>query len=305
MIEHISPFLQLSPLIKEALQNKTPIVALESTVIAHGLPYPDNLEVTKKMMAAIEQSGAVPAVIALMNGFIHIGLTESELEIFAQCSDILKVSRSDISYCLTQKRLGATTVSATMLCASYTGIRVFSTGGLGGVHRGAEKTFDISADLTEFSRTPILVVCSGAKSILDIHKTLEFLETQGVPVIGYQTSNFPLFFTKDSNYPLMQHLNTPQEIASLAQNHWMLGLKGLVITNPIPETDSIHESIVEKWINKATEQASKLGIIGKAVTPFILSKVAELSSNKTLHANKALLINNALLAGRIAASLKA
>jgi len=303
MNERFSDFLKLSNQVKKAIQDNLPIVALESTVISHGLPYPDNLEVTKKMMSAITETGAVPAVIGLIDGLIHVGLNEDELELFATRKDILKISRSDIAYCLSEKRLGATTVSATMLCASYAGIRIFSTGGLGGVHRGAEETFDISADLTELSKTPVLVVCSGAKSILDVSKTLEYLETQGVPIIGYQTNCFPLFFTKESDYRLTQCLRGPEEIASVADINWKLGLTGVVVANPVPEADSLDGNIVEKWIKTAISDGQKQGIKGKAVTPFVLSRVAELSSGKTMQANKSLLVNNAALAARIAVSL--
>ncbi len=303
MIEHILPFIKLSPTVKNALHHKLPIVALESTVISHGLPYPDNRDVTTQMMTAITESGAIPAVIALIGGEIHIGLTDDELEMFATRSDILKISRPDIAYCLSTKSLGATTVSATMICAAYAGIRVFSTGGLGGVHRGAETTFDISADLTEFSKTPILVVCSGVKSILDVPKTLEYLETQGVPIIGYQTDRFPLFFTHSSDYSLTQSLNNPHDIAITANLHWELGLPGMVVANPIPAHASIQGEVVEEWINEAVEQLNKSNVAGKAVTPFILSQVSALSEGKTLQANKALLINNARLAGQISVSL--
>jgi pseudouridine-5'-phosphate glycosidase len=305
MIESILPFIKLSPAVKNALHHKLPVVALESTVISHGLPYPDNRDVTLHMMNAITESGAVPAVIALIDGCIHIGLTDDELEMFAICSDVLKISRPDIAYCLATKQLGATTVSATMICAAYAGIRVFSTGGLGGVHRGAETTFDISADLTEFSKTPILVVCSGVKSILDVPKTLEYLETQGVPIIGYQTDRFPLFFTHSSNHGLTQSLNNSYDIARTAEIHWELGLSGMVVANPVPEYASIQDDIVERWVNEAVDQLNENNIRGKAVTPFILSKVSALSEGKTLHANKALLISNARLAGQISASLSA
>ncbi|MBY0281263.1 MAG: pseudouridine-5'-phosphate glycosidase [Alphaproteobacteria bacterium] len=303
MNKQFSAFLKFGTQVQKALQKNTPIVALESTVISHGLPYPDNLEITKKMMSAITEAGAVPAVIGLVDGYIHVGLDEDELELFATHKDILKISRADIAYCLSEKRLGATTVSATMLCAFYAGIRVFSTGGLGGVHRGAEETFDISADLTELSKTPVLVVCSGAKSILDIPKTLEYLETQGVPVIGYNTNHFPLFFTKESEYPLTGCLKSPEEITSLADINWKLGLTGMVVANPVPSIDSLEGSIVEKWIQMATLEAIQQGIKGKAVTPFILARIAELSVGKTMKANKSLLVNNAALAGKIAVSL--
>ncbi|MBY0462115.1 MAG: pseudouridine-5'-phosphate glycosidase [Alphaproteobacteria bacterium] len=304
MNKQFSAFLKFGTQAQRAIQNNVPIVALESTVISHGLPYPDNLEVTKKMMSAITEAGAVPAVIGLMDGFIHIGLNEDELELFSTRKDILKISRSDIAYCLSEKKLGATTVSATMLCAFYAGIRVFSTGGLGGVHRGAEETFDISADLTELSKTPVLVVCSGAKSILDVPKTLEYLETQGVPIIGYQTNYFPLFFTKESEYPLTGCLRSPEEIASFADINWKLGLAGMVVANPVPAVDSLEGDVVEEWIQIATMDADERGIKGKAVTPFILARVAELSAGKTMQTNKSLLVNNAILAGKVAVSLK-
>lgn len=296
--------LRISSEIEVALHEKKPVVALESTVISHGLPYPDNLEVTEKMLSAVRASGAVPAIIALMDGYIKIGLNSSEIEILAHSKNVMKVSRADLAYCLAQRKMGATTVSATMFCAHQAGIRVFATGGIGGVHRGAETTFDISTDLTELAQTPVLVVCSGAKSILDIPKTLEYLETQGVPVVGYKTSNFPLFYMGNSQYDLQKNENSPEDIAHLAKIHWNLGLKGLIVANPIPFEDSLDSNEIDSFITQAIKESHKKGIAGKSVTPFLLKRVSELSKGKTLKANKSLLVNNARVAGKIAVSLQ-
>jgi pseudouridine-5'-phosphate glycosidase len=290
--------------VEMALQERKPVVALESTVISHGLPFPYNLEVTEKMLTAVRESGAVPAIIALMDGHIKIGLSSSEVEALASSKNVMKVSRADLAYCLAQKEIGATTVSGTMFCAHQAGIQVFATGGIGGVHRGAETTFDISADLTELARTPVLVVCSGAKSILDIPKTLEYLETQGVPVVGYKTNSFPLFYIGNSHYDLQKSEDSAEGIANLARIHWGLGLKGIVVANPVPSGDSLESKEIESFIDQAIEESHEKGVVGKSVTPFLLKRVSELSKGKTLKANKSLLVNNASAAGQIAVSLK-
>lgn len=298
-------YLEFSKEVINAMQHNKPIVALESTVISHGLPYPENVNVTNKMLAAVQESGAVPAVIGLIDGKIKVGLTAEEINLFATEKNILKISRADISYCLAQKRLGATTVAGTMFCAALAGIRVFATGGIGGVHRGAETSFDISADLTELARTPVMVVCSGAKSILDVSKTLEFLETQGVPVIGYKTDALPLFYIEKSQYKLNLNVDSAKDMAKIAKTHWNLGLTGMLVTNPIPSIESLNESEIEKVINIATQECEEKNIVGKAVTPYILAKLGQLTQGKSLQANSALLINNALIAGEIAVELAA
>ncbi len=296
--------LRISLEVEIALQTKKPIVALESTVISHGLPYPDNIEVIEKMLTAVRESGAVPAIIALMDGHIKIGLGSSEIELLASSQEVLKISRADIAWCLANKKIGATTVSGTMFCAHQTGIQIFATGGIGGVHQGAETTFDISADLTELARTPVLVVCSGAKSILDVPKTLEYLETQGVPIVGYKTNSFPLFYTDTSPYDLQQRENNAEDIANLAMIHWDLGLKGMIVANPIPFDDSLNPKEISFFIDQAIEEINKNDISGKSVTPFLLKRVSELSKGKTLKANKSLLVNNASVAGKIAVALQ-
>jgi pseudouridine-5'-phosphate glycosidase len=296
-------FLQFAPEIINAIEQNKPIVALESTVISHGLPYPDNLDVTNKMLAVVKATGAVPAVIGLINGKIKIGLSDDEIKIFATEKNILKISRADISYCIAQKCMGATTVAGTMFCAALAGIRVFATGGIGGVHRGAEISFDISADLTEFAKSSLLVVCSGAKSILDVPKTLEFLETQGVPVIGYQTDTLPLFYLNNSEYKLNLNVETTENLAKIAKAHWELGLTGILVANPILKQDALNASDVESAIDQATQECAQKNILGKAVTPFVLARLGELTQGKTLQANKSLLINNAKIAGEIAVSL--
>lgn len=295
--------IELAPEVKSAIEHNIPIVALESTVISHGLPYPDNLDVTNKMIKAIQATGAVPAVIGLIKGKIKIGLSEGDIKLLATEKNILKVSRADISYCIAQKRLGATTVAGTMFCAALAGIRVFATGGIGGVHRGAETSFDISADLTEFAKSAVLVVCSGAKSILDVPKTLEVLETQGVPVIGYKTDKLPLFYLENSQYQLNLSVNATKAIADIAKAHWELGLTGILVTNPIPKQDSLLAAEVESFIQQATDECIEQRISGKAVTPYVLARLSVLTNGKTLQANKALLINNAATAGEIAVAL--
>ncbi|MFN7096014.1 MAG: pseudouridine-5'-phosphate glycosidase [Gammaproteobacteria bacterium] len=296
-------FLALAPEVQWAVEEGKPIVALESTVISHGLPYPDNLDVTNKMLAAIKAKGAIPAVIGLINGNIKIGLSAEEIELFATAKEVLKISRADISACVAQRHLGATTVAGTMFCAALAGIRVFATGGIGGVHRGAETSFDISADLTEFAKTPVLVVCSGAKSILDVPKTLEFLETQGVPIIGYQTDYLPLFYIEKSKYHLNLSVDSAENTAQIAKVHWSLGLNGILIVNPIPTQDSLIAKDINGFIQQATNECLEKNICGKEVTPYILARLSELSHGKTLQANKVLLINNAATAGEIAVAL--
>ncbi len=281
-----------------------PTVALESTVISHGLPYPENLATARALEETIRQNGAHPATIALIGGKIKIGLTEADLELLATSKDVAKVSRRDMAVVLARKGLGATTVAGTMIAAHLAGIRVFATGGMGGVHRGASETFDISADLTELARTPVIVVCAGAKSILDLSLTLEYLETQGVPIIGYGTNELPAFYTAHSGLNLETRADSPAEVAAIARTKWDLGLEGgLVVVVPPPPSDEISDVEINRAIDKALEAAAKAGIKGKAVTPFLLDAVRRETGGKSLDLNVALLKNNAAVAAQIAVAL--
>lgn len=287
-----------------ALTENKAVVALESTVIAHGLPYPDNLTIAKDLDQAVRKEGAVPATIALIHGFIHVGLDSLALERLADPkASARKVSRRDIAFTLSQKILGATTVSATMLLAHYAGIKIFATGGIGGVHRGAEYSMDISADLYELSTTPVAVVCAGAKSILDLAKTLEVLETLGVPVWGYETENFPEFFCRGERYILDMHFDSIYNLAQALKIHWKLGLKnGVVIAQNVPKAFALDPNLIELVIKDALLEADRAHIQGKALTPFLLGKIAQKSEGQSLSANKALLLENARLAAQIAMS---
>lgn len=306
MLSTINHLMNFAPEVQKAKEAKRPIVALESTLIAHGLPYPDNLETTHAMQQAIRDQGAVPATIALIDGQIKIGLTHSEIQMLSDLSHpTLKVNRADIPYCLAKKATGATTVSATAFCAAKAGIRIFATGGMGGVHRGAEHTFDISCDLTELSRTPIAVVCSGVKALLDIPKTLEYLETLSVPIVGYQTNSFPIFYSAASKYALSQSVESVEAAAAVLQLHFMMRTGGIMIANPIPNQQALDAAKVEAWIDEATKIGHQQGVQGKAVTPFLLKKIVTLSAGQTLKANIALLIHNAAIGAKIACALEA
>lgn len=296
------PYLVLSDEVQTALAEKRAIVALESTVIAHGLPYPANIEIAQAMEAAIRAEGAVPATIALFDGKIRVGLSSQEIEQLATTpsAQVQKVSRRDLAITLAARRLGATTVAGTMLCASMAGIRFFATGGIGGVHRGAERSMDISADLTELSRTPVLVVCAGAKSILDLDLTLEYLETQGVPVIGWQTDELPAFYVRSSGRRLPHRADDVALLAEIARVQWACELHGIVVTCPIPTQYALEADRLEAATQEALRQARERGIYGSATTPFVLARVAELTGGESVEANKALLLNNATWAARIA-----
>lgn len=289
--------------VRIGFEEKKPLVALESTVIAHGLPHPDNINTAKAMEDAVRESGAVPVTLAVLDGVLHAGLDDDQMKRVAEDKSLLKLSRRDISYVFATKKSGATTVSATMMLSHMLGIKVFATGGIGGVHRFAEETFDISADLDEFTKTPVLVVCSGAKSILDLPKTLEYLETKGVPVLCYQTERFPAFYSSTSPLPAPLTVSTIEEVSKVAAYHFTTHSGGIVLANPIPKQDSISFDEVESWIQLALNQAKQKQIVGKAVTPFLLGKLKEISNGRTLDANKALLINNARLAGKLAMDL--
>ncbi|MCX7570940.1 pseudouridine-5'-phosphate glycosidase [Tumebacillus sp. DT12] len=294
-------YLELHPEVEQALQEGRPVVALESTIISHGMPYPENVQTAREVEAIIREQGAVPATIGIMNGKIKIGLSDEELEAFGSSKDVMKVSRRDLPYVVSQQKNGATTVAATMIGAQLAGISVFVTGGLGGVHREGEVTMDISADLTELAQTSVAVVCAGAKSILDIGRTLEYLETQGVPVIGYRTDDFPAFYTRKSGYGVDCRLDSPEETAALLKAKWDLGLAGgLVIANPVPEADALDEQEMEANIERALSEAKQLGIKGKDVTPFLLGKMKEITQGRSLVTNIALVKHNALVGAQIA-----
>lgn len=300
----MNDFLVFSEEVAQAKAEKKPIVALESTIISHGMPYPENVQTAKDVEQLIRDRGAVPATIAIIDGKIKIGLTDDELELLGTSRDVEKVSRRDLPYDVAMKKHGATTVAGTMICAQMAGIRVFATGGIGGVHRGAEQTMDISADLQELSRTNVAVVCAGAKSILDLGLTLEYLETHGVPVIGYQTDVLPAFYSRTSPFRVDYRLDSAEEIAQFIETKWKLGLNGgVVIANPVPKEDELEESYITAIIEQALKEAEEKHITGKAVTPFLLDRVKTLTGGKSLKANIALVKNNAALAADLAREL--
>lgn len=296
----------LSEEVHAALNEHSPVVALESTIISHGMPFPDNLAVAMEVEAEVRRHGAVPATIAILNGKICIGLERHALEQFAQASDVMKCSRRDLPFVVSQCKNGATTVAATMIVASMAGIDVFATGGIGGVHRGAENTWDVSADLPEFAQTAVAVVSAGAKAILDLPKTLEYLETAGVPVIGYQTDQFPAFYSRTSGLQLSKVLNTTYEIAAFFHEKKRLDLSGgVLIANPIPHQFEIPQAIIEPAIEAALKQAKEKGILGKDVTPFLLRQLNEITQGKSQLANKQLILNNAAVGAQLACDLVA
>lgn len=300
----MNDFLVFSEEVAQAKAEQKPIVALESTIISHGMPYPENVQTAKDVEQIIRDRGAVPATIAILNGKIKIGLTEEELEQLGTSRDVEKVSRRDLPYVVAMKKHGATTVAATMICAQMAGIRVFATGGIGGVHRGAEQTMDISADLQELARTNVAVVCAGAKSILDLGLTLEYLETHGVPVIGHQTDVLPAFYSRTSPFRVDYRLDSAADIARFIETKWALGLQGgIVVANPVPEEDELEESYITAIIEQALAEAEQQHITGKAVTPFLLDRVKTLTGGKSLQANIALVKNNAALAADLAREL--
>lgn len=296
-------YITLSEEVRTAKEQGKPIVALESTIISHGMPYPQNVETARAVEEIIRENGAVPATIALIDGKIKIGLTHDELEMFGKSTDVAKVSRRDLAYLLATKKMGATTVAATMICAELADIHIFVTGGIGGVHRGAETTMDISADLEELAQTNVAVICAGAKSILDLGLTMEYLETKGVPVIGYQTDVLPAFFTRTSEFALQINAKDTDEIAATLKAKWDLNLKGgAVIANPIPEEHAMEEEFINGIIDAALKEAAENNIAGKDVTPFMLGKVKELTEGKSLEANIALVKHNAVIGSKIAVS---
>lgn len=295
--------LSFTPEVRKALDAGRPVVALESTIITHGMPYPKNLEMARDVEAVIREAGAVPATIALMDGRIHIGLDDATLESLAQAQDVMKVSRADLAVCLVTRRTGATTVAATMICAALAGIRVFATGGIGGVHRGVEDTMDISADLYELAATPVTVVSAGAKAILDLPRTFEYLETLGVPVIAVGQDVIPAFWSRDSGLPAPLRLDEPARIAEAARMRRALGLPGgQLVVNPIPQDAEIPRAEIMPVVEQALADATAQGIAAKAVTPFLLDRIFELTEGRSLAANIALVLSNARLAAKIAAA---
>lgn len=295
-------YLRINPEILKAIENNEPVVALESTIISHGMPYPQNKETALQCQKKIKDLGVHPATIAIINGEMVVGLTDDEIDYLARTGlDVIKTSRRDIPYIVSQKKTGATTVSATMYIASKAGVKVFATGGIGGVHRGVEDTMDISADLDELGMTDVCVVCAGAKAILDLPRTLEYLETKGVPVIGYQTNSLPAFYTRTSPYKVNYRLDTPKEIADMLKAKWKIGLKGgVLVTNPIKEEDSLDEKVMNDAIDKAIKSMNELGIKGKDTTPYLLKTIVELTGGKSLESNIKLVFNNCALAAEIA-----
>ena len=299
----LGKWMDISEEIQNSIKENGPVVALESTIISHGMPFPQNLETALEVESIIRKEGAIPATIAVVEGRIKIGLSNLELEQFAQGTKTVKVSSRDLPLAISQKQDGGTTVAATMICARMAGISIFVTGGIGGVHRGSEKTMDISGDLMELARTNVAVVCAGIKSILDIPRTLEYLETQGVPVIGYRTDEFPAFYTTTSGYSVQSRINTAEEIARCMKVKWELGLEGgLVIANPVLPEDAMDEVVIEEAIAKSLKEASEKGIDGKAVTPFLLERISQLTDGESLKTNIALVCNNALLGAKIASA---
>ena len=299
----LSKWMDISEEIQNSIKENGPVVALESTIISHGMPFPQNLETALEVESIIRKEGAIPATIAVVEGRIKIGLSNLELEQFAQGTKTVKVSSRDLPLAISQKQDGGTTVAATMICARMAGISIFVTGGIGGVHRGSEKTMDISGDLMELARTNVAVVCAGIKSILDIPRTLEYLETQGVPVIGYRTDEFPAFYTTTSGYSVQSRINTAEEIARCMKVKWELGLEGgMVIANPVLREDAMDEEVIEEAITKSLKEASEKGIDGKAVTPFLLERISQLTGGESLKTNIALVCNNALVGAKIASA---
>ncbi len=299
-----SPLAVHTPEVAEALENGKPVVALESTIITHGMPWPGNRDMALKVEAMIREGGAVPATIAVLNGSLRIGLSEAEVTELAQTKDAMKVSRADLAFAIAQGRTGATTVAATMMAAKMAGISVFATGGIGGVHRGAEESFDISADLDELGRTPVIVVCAGAKAILDIEKTMEVLETKGVPVVAYGQDHVPAFWSRESALKAPLRLDTARDIARFELTRRLMGGHGgMLVANPVPRENEIPRARMEEHITEALMAAERDNITGKDVTPYLLDKIFQITEGVSLETNIALVLNNARLAAQIAVEL--
>ncbi|MCI8803857.1 MAG: pseudouridine-5'-phosphate glycosidase [Oscillibacter sp.] len=302
---NLNKYLDIAPEVKEALSAGKPVVALESTIISHGMPYPQNVETALQVESIIRENGAVPATIAVLGGRLKAGLSRDEIDYLGKTGTaVAKASRRDLPVLVAQGKDGATTVTTTMIIAHMAGISVFATGGIGGVHRGAETTMDISADLEELARTPVMVICAGAKSILDLGLTLEYLETHGVPVIGYGTEELPAFYTRKSGFNVDYRIDTPEDLARTFFVKQDMGLGGgMLVTNPIPEEFSMDADTINKAIGEAVEEAKKLGIHGKETTPFLLAKIKDLTGGDSLASNIQLVFNNARLAAKTAAAL--
>lgn len=302
---NVNRYLDIAPEVAGALAAGKPVVALESTIISHGMPYPQNVETALKVEAIVRESGAVPATIAVIKGRLKAGLSAEEIEYLGkEGTKVNKASRRDLAVLIAKGADGATTVTTTMIIAAMAGIRIFATGGVGGVHRGAETTMDVSADLEELAHTPVMVICAGAKSILDLGLTLEYLETHGVPVIGYGTEELPAFYTRKSGFPVDYRLDTPEELAKAFSVQLELGFPGgMLVTNPIPEEYSMDPAVINKAIDEAVAEAQAKGIHGKETTPFLLAKIKDITGGDSLDSNIQLVFNNARLAARTAAAL--
>ncbi len=303
-MKFLKDHLDIKPEVQEALDQGKPVVALESTIISHGMPYPQNLETAKRVEEIVRENGAIPATTGIINGKIKVGLSEEELEFMATSKDIIKCSTRDYPMIVAEGYNGATTVATSIVTARLAGIPLLVTGGIGGVHRGAQETFDISRDLQELAGTDIVVVCAGCKSILDIGLTLEYLETFGVPVLGYKTKDMPAFFTEKSGFQVDYAMEDPEEVARMVHTKWNLGLDGgVLLTNPIPSEEAMDEKIINKAIEEALEEAKEKNIHGKETTPFLLSKVVEVTGGNSLKANIALVENNARVGAQVAVAM--
>lgn len=306
-MDNLKNYLEMTPEVAEAIATGKPVVALESTIISHGMPYPQNVETALKVESIVREHGATPATVAIIGGRLRAGLTEDEVDYLGRRGrEVAKVSRRDIPVLVSRQEDGATTVAATMIIAELAGIEVFATGGIGGVHRGAETTMDISADLEELATTAVTVVCAGAKAILDLGLTLEYLETKGVPVLGYGTDGLPAFYSRESGFGVDYRIDTPAELASIWNTKRKLGLAGgMLVTNPIPEEYSMDKDVIEAVIDQALKEAAVQGIHGKEITPFLLARIAEITGNDSLDSNIQLVFNNVALGAEIAKELSA
>lgn len=301
----LNKYLDIKPEVARAIAEGKAVVALESTIISHGMPYPQNVKTALEVEALVRANGAVPATIAILGGRLKVGLTEAEVEYLGKAPNVIKTSRRDIPFIVAKGIDGATTVASTMILAAMAGIKVFATGGIGGVHRGAQETYDVSADLQELAQTNVAVVCAGAKSILDIGLTLEYLETHGVPVVGYQTDELPAFYTRKSGFGVDYRVDTPVELATALKAKWDLGLNGgMIVANPIPEAYEMNPELINKAIETAVKEAAEKGIKGKESTPFLLAKVKELTGGESLDSNIQLVFNNAKVAAQLAVELE-
>ncbi|WP_346936121.1 pseudouridine-5'-phosphate glycosidase [Clostridium sp.] len=300
----LEKYLDINPEVKTALEEGKPVVALESTIISHGMPYPKNVETALKVESIIRENGAIPATIAILEGKLKVGLTTEEVEFLGKTSGVVKTSRRDIPFIVANKLNGATTVASTMIIAALAGIKVFATGGIGGVHRGAAQTMDISADLEELAMTDVAVVCAGCKSILDIGLTREYLETKGVPVVGFQTEELPAFYTRKSGFKVDYKVDSEEILAKALKAKWDLGLEGgMVVANPIPEEFEMDYDTINSAIETAVKEAEEKGIVGKESTPFLLAKVKEITGGSSLESNIQLVFNNAKVGAKLAVEL--